>query len=129
MSCEAPDPQPALRRAVAPGAGGAPARLPNLLGVLREVALAAAGLGLVAAVTGPYLSFALLYLAPVVCAAWWGGSAHGTLVALAGTVAWHCVDAVEHPLMPPAADAWNGVTRFATLALAASLVARLHQGM
>src|SRR5262245_23499634 len=79
--------------------------------------------------TGPHLSFSLFYVAPVVACAWWGGFPHGIFVALAGAVGWHFVDLLENPLLPPAAGVWNGVVRFCTLALAGSLVARLHAGV
>lgn len=112
---------------------GAPASWPRdgLLGIL----LLMGGLGLVALIglfdylTGPYLSFSLFYLIPVVACAWWGGSPHGTFVALAGAVVWHIVDLQENPLLPDAAGVWNGVVRFGTLVLACSVVARLHAGI
>src|SRR5207253_5185332 len=79
--------------------------------------------------TGPYLSFGIFYLIPVAACAWYGGFPHGTLMALAAAVAWNTVDALENPLIPASIGLWNGVSRFATLALASSLVARLHSGI
>jgi diguanylate cyclase (GGDEF)-like protein len=79
--------------------------------------------------TGPYFSFGIFYLIPVAVCAWWGGFSHGILLALAASMAWGWVDNLENPLLPPVAEAWNGIARFGTLALAASLVARLHAGM
>ena len=79
--------------------------------------------------TGPYLSFGVFYLLPVVICAWWGGFAPGILVAIAGTVAWCVVDHAENPATPPVAGVWNGVVRFGTLVLVASLAARVHAGV
>jgi diguanylate cyclase (GGDEF)-like protein len=77
-------------------------------------------------VTGPYLSFGIFYLIPVALCAWWGGFAHGIIIALGGAVAWHLVDAKENPMIPPIAGIWNGTVRFGTLVLTSSLIARLH---
>ncbi len=76
--------------------------------------------------TGPHLSHSILYLIPVAGCAWWGGFAHGILLALSGSMAWHLVDVFEHPLISPAAGLWNGFVRFGTLALVSNLVSRLH---
>lgn len=105
------------------------------LGPLRRAAITVACLGLVAGTavldyrTGPYLSFAAVYLLPVAVCAWWAGFSGGALVALASTVAWCAVDLADHPAAPPAAAVWNGVTRFGILVLVASLAARLHAGI
>jgi diguanylate cyclase (GGDEF)-like protein len=102
---------------------------------LREGLLILAGLLLVVLTalldyrTGPHLSFSIFYLVPVVACAWWGGLPHGILLALGGALAWHWIDLLENPLMPPTAAVWNGIVRFGTLALACSLVARLHAGV
>ena len=76
--------------------------------------------------TGPFLSCSIFYLLPVAACAWWGGFAHGVLVALAGSFAWFLIDRVEILNLPPVAAAWNGAIRFSTLTLVSSLVARLH---
>jgi len=79
--------------------------------------------------TGPNLSLSIFYLIPVAACAWWGGFPHGILLSLAGAVAWHTIDHVENPIIPPVAEVWNGVVRFGTLALVSSLVCRLHAGV
>jgi diguanylate cyclase (GGDEF)-like protein len=79
--------------------------------------------------TGPHLSFGVFYLIPVVVCAWWGGFAPGILVAIAGTIAWCAVDHAENPNTPAVAGVWNGVVRFGTLVLVASLAARVHAGV
>src|SRR5205085_1126305 len=72
---------------------GAPTGWPRdgLLGMLLLVGgLVLVGLvGLFDYLTGPYLSFSLFYLLPVIVCAWWGGFPHGIFVALAGAVVWH----------------------------------------
>ena len=97
--------------------------------------LAAGCLGLVGAIaafdlwTGPQLTFGVIYLLPAAACAWWGGFPPGVLLAAAGAVAWSAVDAAEAPGSAPAALIWNGVTRFGTLTLVASLAARAHAGV
>ena len=102
---------------------------------LREVFLITGGLvgvGLVALLdrmTGSRLSFSLFYLLPVAVCAWWGGLAHGLLLALAGAVAWHVVDLHENPALLTGSGVWNGVIRFCAFTLVSSLVSRVHAGM
>ena len=79
--------------------------------------------------TGPYISFGIFYLLPVAACAWWGGFPHGILLAVAGSVAGHMIDHIENASIPPAAGVWNGIVRFCTLTLVASLVSRLHAGV
>lgn len=79
--------------------------------------------------TGRDLSFSIFYLIPVVACAWWGGFAHGILVALASLIAWQVTEGLENPEMPQVIALWNGVVRFGTLVLTSSLVARLHAGI
>lgn len=76
--------------------------------------------------TGPYLSFSIFYLIPVALCAWWSGFAPAIIVALAGALTWHFIDAIQNPLMPAVAGIWNGIVRFGTLVLTSSLVSRLH---
>ena len=97
--------------------------------------LTAGCLGLVAVIaafdrwTGPELSFGVFYLLPVAACAWWGGFSPGILLAVAAACAWCGVDLAENPAASSAALLWNGVTRFGTLALVASLAARVHAGV
>jgi diguanylate cyclase (GGDEF)-like protein len=91
--------------------------------------VAVAAIALLDAWTDSRLSFSICYLLPVAFCAWWGGFAPGILLALAGTVAWHLVDRQENPLTPISFEVWNGVIRFGTLTLVASLVSRLHAGI
>ena len=81
------------------------------------------------AFTESHLSFSLFYLIPAAACTWWGGFAPGVLLSLAGSVAWHVVDCLQDPTVPPTARLWNGLVRFCFLPLASSLVAKLHSGV
>jgi diguanylate cyclase (GGDEF)-like protein len=102
---------------------------------LDEALIVAGNLTLVALIgwldyrTGPNLSFSIVYLLPVIACAWWAGFPHSILLALAAALTWHTVDAIENPSIPPGASVWNGIVRFGTLALTASLAARLRLGI
>jgi diguanylate cyclase (GGDEF)-like protein len=76
--------------------------------------------------TGPYLSFGIFYLIPVVVAAWWGGLTHGFLLSVISAVAWHSIEMVENPGVPIGIELWNSIARFCTFVLVSSLVVRLH---
>ncbi len=108
---------------------------PGPLGAATAWALTVAGLVTVALTalldyeTGPALSLSVLYLIPVALCAWWGGFTHGMLLALAASFAWGVVENWENPEFPVAVGLWNGIARFATLVITASLVARLHAGV
>src|SRR5262249_12923504 len=88
--------------------------------------LLVAVIGLLDSWVGSGLSFFLLYLLPVALAAWCGGFPHGVLLALAGALTWHLVDAAQGPGHSVAVQLWNGVLRFGTFVLAASPLARLR---
>ena len=97
--------------------------------------LSLVGLGVVALIalldwwTGPHLSFGVFYLLPVAACAWWGGFPPGILLATVATVLWCAVETSESPDTPPIATVWNGIARFGTLILVASLAARVHAGI
>ena len=101
----------------------------------RALLLAAGGIALVAlvaaldAATGPDLSLSPLYLLPVAVCAWWGGFSHGILISLVAAVVWGQVDWAEAAPTNPALGLWNGIVRFGTMVLIASLLSRLHLGM
>jgi diguanylate cyclase (GGDEF)-like protein len=97
--------------------------------------VAAGGLALVGVIglldyaTGPELSLAIFYLAPVALCAWWGGFAHGVLVAVAATAAWHQIDLLEGPAPAHVVQWWNAVVRFGAFVFVASLLDRLRAGL
>ena len=115
------DPPPNALRAARRALGGVQAGLPTVAGLL-VVAL----IGLLDGGTDARLSFSFLYLLPVVACAWCGGFSQGVLVTGAGALAWHLVDLMENPALPPAFRAWNFAIRFGVLALAAWLASRLR---
>ena len=88
--------------------------------------LAVVLIGMLDSATESRLSISILYLLPVTACAWSCGFSHGILLSLGGSVAWHLVDLTENPALPPSVRVWNGVIRFGTLALMASLVSRLR---
>src|SRR5688500_939883 len=95
--------------ALPPRSGDAFGGAPLALGRFRETLLVGGGLllvfliGLLDYATGPWLSWSILYLLPVAACAWWGGSAHGILVALSGALAGDVIDSIENPLVPDGA--------------------------
>jgi diguanylate cyclase (GGDEF)-like protein len=87
------------------------------------------GIALLDRLTGPYVDFGIFYLLPVIICAWWLNFPTSLLFALAGIFAWHLVEIYEQPDIPIACTMWNGITRFSTMTLVASLVARLRVGI
>jgi diguanylate cyclase (GGDEF)-like protein len=79
--------------------------------------------------TGPDLSLAIFYLLPIAAGAWWGGFAHGILLAVASVVAWHLVEIAQHPGLNPGVSLWNGVVRFCFFVMTSSLLTRQHLAM
>jgi len=79
--------------------------------------------------TGPELSLAIFYLLPIAAAAWWGGFAHGILLAVASVVAWHLVEITQHPGMHVGVSLWNGVVRFCFFVITSSLLTRQRVAM
>lgn len=75
---------------------------------------------------GPKISFAILFLAPIALAAWWGGFAQGILLSLAGVISWQLVEAAADPDMVPAIQLWNAITRFGIFVIASSVLSRLR---
>lgn len=74
-------------------------------------------------VTGD-VAMSLVYLLPVVAAAWWAGRAAAAITALAAGVAWFVADVALRPPDHLALSAWNGVTRLVTFGLVGMLIAR-----
>ena len=79
--------------------------------------------------TGPDLSLAIFYLLPIAAAAWWGGFAHGILLAVASVIAWHVVEIQQHAHMRLGVSLWNGVVRFCFFVITSSLLTRLRVAM
>jgi diguanylate cyclase (GGDEF)-like protein len=86
-----------------------------------------AAVGLLDYVTGPWLSFALFYVAPVLGAAWWLGRGPALLAALTAGVAWFEAEAWGHRGEPTRSLMWNSMTRLAMLIAMAAMVVRIRE--
>jgi diguanylate cyclase (GGDEF)-like protein len=76
--------------------------------------------------SGTEMAFGIVYMAPVALAAWWGGFAHGILVAMACALSWEYVEHAEGFVSQPIFLVWNGISRFAVFVFTASLLSRLR---
>lgn len=96
------------------------------------LALALGGFSLVAVIgvfdylTGPQLSFAIFYLAPIALGAWWGGFAQGILLSMACALSWQFVEIAEGSTIGPVIQLWNGIARFGIFIVTSSLLSRLR---
>jgi diguanylate cyclase (GGDEF)-like protein len=110
---------------------GVLARMPR-----RTLLLSCLGLillvGLLDWATGPDLELPLLYLIPIATAAWHAGRRMGIIVAVSGAVTMFVVDVSGSPewtALPIAISVANGLVRLGVYALAAALLARLHDAL
>ncbi|HWC75017.1 MAG TPA: hypothetical protein VG454_13860, partial [Gemmatimonadales bacterium] len=99
-------------------------RWPSIRTVLAVVCVAGLALvGLLDYVTGPWMSFALLYVAPVLAASWWLGRGPGLVAAVVSSVCWFAAETLGHRGEPLRALSWNAVSRlFLLLAMAAMTI-------
>jgi diguanylate cyclase (GGDEF)-like protein len=86
-----------------------------------------AAVGLLDYVTGPWLSFALLYVTPVLAAAWWLGRAPAVLAGMVAGLAWFEAEAWGHRGEPTRYLMWNSMSRLAMLLAMALMVARIRE--
>lgn len=85
-------------------------------------------LGIVDALTGFEISFALFYLLPVCLAAWAAGRGAGALMAVVCVVAWLIADQVAgQAFSQPAVAYWNAVARFGVFVVVALLLAEFRR--
>jgi len=91
------------------------------------VVLILATVGLLDYVTGPWLSFALLYVTPVLAAAWWLGRTPAILASIVAGLAWFQAEAWGHRGEPDRALLWNSLSRLVMLVVMASLVVRIRE--
>jgi diguanylate cyclase (GGDEF)-like protein len=101
-------------------------------GLLRtaHVVLVVLVLGLVGLLdysTGPWLSFALLYVTPVLAAAWWLGRGPALLASIAAGLAWFEAEAWGHRGEPGRVLLWNSLSRLVMLMVMAGLVVRIRE--
>ncbi len=83
--------------------------------------------GLLDYVTGPWLSFALLYVTPVLAAAWWLGRGPALLAGLTAGLAWFEAEAWGHRGEPTRYLMWNSMSRLAMLLAMAMMVVRIRE--
>jgi diguanylate cyclase (GGDEF)-like protein len=102
-----------------------PGILRTLLAVLAVAALAF--VGLLDYVTGPWLSFALFYVVPVLAAAWWLGRGPALLASLTAGIAWFEAEAWGHRGEPTRTLVWNSMSRLVMLVAMAAMVVRIRE--
>jgi diguanylate cyclase (GGDEF)-like protein len=105
---------------------------PDKPGILRTVfaviaVAAVAVVGLLDYVTGPWVSFAVFYVAPVLAAAWWLGRGPALLAALTAGVAWFEAEAWGYRGEPTRSLMWNSMSRLAMLIAMAAMVVRIRE--
>ena len=83
--------------------------------------------GLLDLITGPWLSFALLYVAPVLAASWWLGRKSGIFAGVWAACAWFVADAWDHRGEPTSVLMWNAGSRLVMLVVMAALVDRIRE--
>ena len=77
--------------------------------------------------TGPYFSFSLFYIVPILAASWWLGMTPGVVVATASGVGWLATE-MAWPETPNGVHlVWNALTRFSMFLLLAVLAARMQR--
>jgi diguanylate cyclase (GGDEF)-like protein len=82
--------------------------------------------GLLDYVTGPWLSFALLYVTPVLAAAWWLGRGPALLAGFTAGIAWFEAEAWGHRGEPTRDLMWNSMSRLVMLVAMAGMVVRIR---
>jgi diguanylate cyclase len=102
-----------------------PGILRTLLGLAAVAALAF--VGLLDYVTGPWLSFALFYVLPVLAAAWWLGRGPALLASLTAGIAWFEAEAWGHRGEPTRTLMWNSMSRLVMLVAMAAMVVRIRE--
>ena len=91
------------------------------------VVLMLATVGLLDYVTGPWLSFALLYVTPVLAAAWWLGRTPAILASIVAGLAWFQAEAWGHRGEPDRVLLWNSLSRLVMLVVMAGMVVRIRE--
>ncbi|TMA25392.1 MAG: diguanylate cyclase [Deltaproteobacteria bacterium] len=91
------------------------------------IVLLLALVGLLDYVTGPWMSFALLYVLPVLGAAWWLGRGPALLAAVVSGLAWFEAEAWGHRGESGKTLLWNSVSRLIMLVAMAAMVVRIRE--
>jgi diguanylate cyclase (GGDEF)-like protein len=77
--------------------------------------------------TGPYFSFSLFYIVPILAASWWLGATPGVIVAAASGVGWLACE-LAWPETPNGVHlVWNTLTRFSMFLLLSVVAARMQR--
>jgi diguanylate cyclase (GGDEF)-like protein len=103
---------------------GFPAGLRTVLAVACVIAVAL--VGFLDYFTGPWVSFALLYVAPVLAASWWLGRSPALVAGLAASICWFAAEAWGHPGEPIRVIVWNSVSRLVMLLAMAAMTVRIR---
>ncbi|HZX97291.1 MAG TPA: diguanylate cyclase [Myxococcales bacterium] len=90
------------------------------------VVAALAFVGMLDYVTGPWVSFALLYVLPVLGAAWWLGRGPALLAGMTAGIAWFEAEAWGHRGEPTRYLLWNSMSRLLMLVAMAAMVVRIR---
>jgi diguanylate cyclase (GGDEF)-like protein len=98
--------------------------LRTALAVLCVIAIAL--VGLLDYVTGPWVSFALFYVVPVLAAAWWLGRGPALISGLAAGIIWFAAEAWGLRAEPTRALLWNSITRLLLLLAMGTMTARIR---
>ncbi|HYR21198.1 MAG TPA: GGDEF domain-containing protein [Myxococcales bacterium] len=88
--------------------------------------IAVAGVGLLDYVTGPWMSFALFYVVPVLVAAWWLGRGPALAAGLAAGIFWFVAEAWGHRGEPTRVLLWNSISRLLMLLAMGAMTARIR---
>jgi diguanylate cyclase (GGDEF)-like protein len=102
---------------------------PSLLRTLTVllVVAALAVVGLLDYVKGPWLSFALFYVSPVLAAAWFLGRGPALLAGMTAGLAWFEAEAWGHRGEPGRVLLWNSISRLVMLIAMAAMVVRIRE--
>jgi len=88
--------------------------------------VAVALVGLLDYVTGPWVSFALFYVVPVLAAAWWLGRGPALASGMAAGIVWFVAEAWGHRGEPTQALLWNAGSRLLMLLAMGTMTARIR---
>jgi len=88
--------------------------------------IAVALVGLLDYVTGPWMSFALFYVVPVLAAAWWLGRGPALAAGLAAGIFWFVAEAWGHRGEPTRVLLWNSISRLLMLLAMGAMTARIR---
>jgi diguanylate cyclase (GGDEF)-like protein len=102
-------------------------KLPSIRTVLAVACVVALALvGFLDYVTGPWVSFTLLYVVPVLAAAWWLGRVPALVAAVASSACWFAAETWGHRGEPLRVLLWNSGSRLVLLIAMAAMIVRIR---